>query len=53
MINYNEKEAENQNRSQRYGINRSRLRHGHKYAKYKMCLSMMIVICIKQQLSNI
>ena len=25
---------------------------GHKYAKYTMCLKMMI-ICIKQELSNI
>ena len=25
-----------------------RLRHGHKYTKYKICLSLMKVICIKQ-----
>ena len=34
------------------------LRHGHKYNKYKMCLCIMMVICImviciKQHLSNI
>ena len=33
-------------RSHRYDINRPRLRHGHKYTKYKMCLSIMMVICI-------
>ena len=41
------------NRSHRCDINRSRPRHGHKYTKYKMCLSIMMVICIKQHLSNI
>ena len=40
-------------RSQRYDINRSRPRHGQKYTKYKMRLSIMMVICIKQQISNI
>ena len=39
-------------RSHRYDIYRSRPRHGHKYTKYKMCLSKMIVICIKQHLKN-
>ena len=39
--------------SHRYDINRPRSRHGHKYTKYKMCLSIMMDICIKQQLSNI
>ena len=35
-------------------INRPSPRHGHKYTKYKMCLSIMVVvICIKQHLSNI
>ena len=37
------------NRSHRCDINR----HGHKYSKYKMWLSMMKLICIKQHLSNI
>ena len=41
------------NRSHRYDINRSRSRHGHKYSKYKKCLSVMMLICIKQHLSNI
>ena len=41
------------NRSCRYNINRPRSRHGHKYTKYKMCLDIMMVICIKQHLSNI
>ena len=41
------------NRSQRYDINRPKLRHGPKYTKHKMCLSMMMVICIKQHLNNI
>ena len=36
------------NRSHRYNINRPRLTHGHKYTKYKMYLSMTMVICIKQ-----
>ena len=41
------------NRSHRYDINRPRPRHGYKYAKYKMCHSTMMVICIKQHLRNI
>ena len=28
-------------------------RHGHKYAKYKICISKMMVICTKQHLNNI
>ena len=39
--------------SQIYNINRPRLRHVHKHSKYKKCLSMMMLICIKQHLSNI
>ena len=31
------------NRSHRYDINRPRLRHGHNYSKYKLCLSVMMV----------
>ena len=46
-------EAENENWIAKIHISRSRLRHGHKYTKYKMCLSIMMVICIKQHLSNI
>ena len=41
------------NRSHRYDINRLRSRHGHKYSKYKNSLSIMMVICIKQHLSNV
>ena len=52
MIDYNENEAEMENRTYRYNINRHRPRHGHKYNKIKMCLRIMIVPCIKQNLSN-
>ena len=38
------------NRSHRYGINRPRSRHEHKYSEYKKCLSMMMLVCIKQRL---
>ena len=38
--------------SRKYGINRPRQRHGHKYSKYMKRLSMMMLICIKQHLSN-
>ena len=40
------------NGSHRYDANRPRPRHGHKHTKYKMCLRIMVVICIKQHLSN-
>ena len=40
------------NRSHRYDIYRPNPRHGHKYAKYKKCLSMVMLIRIKQHLSN-
>ena len=36
-----------------YNINWSRPWHGHKHTKCKMCLSIMMVIRIKQHLSNI
>ena len=37
MINDTESETENKkNRSQKYDINWSRPRHGHKYTKHKM-----------------
>ena len=53
-INDNENEAENENkRSQRYDINRPRPRYEHKYTTHKICLSIIMVICIKQQLGNI
>ena len=38
--------------SHRYDINRRRSRHGHKHRKYKKYLRMMMLICIKQHLSN-
>ena len=37
----------------KYDINRPRSRHEHKYSKCKKFLSMMMLICIKQHLSNI
>ena len=41
------------NRSHRYNINRPRPKHGLKYTKYKRCLSVVMVIYIKQHLNNI
>ena len=41
------------NGSHRYDINRPRSRHEHKYSKYKKCLNIMMLLCIKQYLSNI
>ena len=41
------------NRSLRYDINRPKSRNGHKYTKYKTYLSMIMIIRIKQHLSNI
>ena len=41
------------NRSHKYDINRPRPRHWHEYTKYKMCLNLMMNICIKQHLTNI
>ena len=44
MINGNENEAKNKNRSQRQDMNWPRWpRHGHRYTKYKMCLSVATV----------
>ena len=40
------------NTSHRQDINRPRSRHGHKYGKCKKCLTMMMLACIKQHLSN-
>ena len=40
-------------RSSRYDINRPTRRHGYKYTKCKMCLSVIMVICIKPHLSHI
>ena len=41
------------NRSHRCDMNRPRSRDEHKYSKYKKCLIMMMLICIKQYPSNI
>ena len=41
------------NRSQSCDLNWSRTRPGQRYTKYKMLLSIMIVICIKKHPSNI
>ena len=35
------------NRSHRYDIHRHSSRHGHKYSKYRRCLTMIMVLCIK------
>ena len=40
-------------RSHRYDINRLRPKHGGKYTKYKRCLSMMMLISLREHLSNI
>ena len=39
-------------RSYRYDANRPMPGHGHKYTKYKRSLSIMMVTCIKQQLTT-
>ena len=39
--------------SHRYDINRRRSRHEHKYSKCKKCLITILLICVKQYLSNI
>ena len=41
------------NTSHMYDINRTKLRHGFNYTKYKICLSMRVVMSNKQHLSNI
>ena len=41
------------NRPHRYDIHRPRSRDGHKYSKYKKCLSKMMHVRIKQHLSSI
>ena len=40
------------NRSHRYDINRHMSTHGLTYSKYKKCLSMIMLICIKQHPTN-
>ena len=41
-------EMKMKNKSHRYDINRPRPRYGHKYSKYRKCLSIMMLFCIKQ-----
>ena len=41
------------NRPHRYDINRPTSRHEHKISKLKTCFTMMMLICIKEHLSNI
>ena len=41
------------NGSHRYDKIRPTSRHRHKYSKYKKCLNMMMLLCIKQHLRNI
>ena len=41
------------NRLELYHINRRKTIHEHKYTRYKMLLSILMVICIKRHLSNI
>ena len=52
-ISHNENEDENEKRSHIYSINRRKSRHRHKYSKCKKCPIMMMLISIKQHLSNI
>ena len=54
MIDYNESETEYEKQiTYRFNKNKPRPRPGHKYTKYKICYSMIMLICIKQHLSNI
>ena len=41
------------NRSHKYNTNKLRPRQRHKYTKWKICLVIVMVICIKEYLSNI
>ena len=41
------------NRSHRCNINKLRARLWHRHTNYKTCVSMMMLICIKQNLSKI
>ena len=36
----------------RYDMDNPRHRHGHKYIKYKICHSTMMVVCIQQTLAT-
>ena len=53
FICFNEMKAKKKNRLHRQEINRPSCRHGFTYTKkYKNCLSMMMLICIKQHPTN-
>ena len=53
-IYYNENGDENEkSRSHRYNINRPSSRNGHRYSRYKNCLSNMMLIWVTQHLSII
>ena len=41
------------NKSHKYDINRPSPGNAHKYTKCKMCLNIMMVICIKKHLSHL
>ena len=41
------------NASDKCDMNKPKPRYGHEYTKGKMCLNIMMVVCIKQHLSNI
>ena len=53
MINGDKNLARNEQKITKIQHNRPRPRHGPKYTIYKMCLSIIMVICIKQHLGNI
>ena len=49
IIEIEDENEKKKTRSHRCDMNR----HGYKYSKYKKCLSIMMLIYIKQHLSNI
>ena len=51
MIHY-KKGLKMKNRLHRYEINRPRPKHGYICTRYKMCFSVMMIICIKQHQSK-
>ena len=53
MSNDNENEAENEKRSHILVIIKPLPRHGQKYTRYEMCLSILMAVCLKQHVSNI
>ena len=53
IINGNEKKLKTKNRWYIYDMNRSRIWHGYKYTKYQTYFRIMMVMYIKQYLSNI